>query len=81
MEFSDKDHEHVAGSEFSLYLKMTTFLPEEGEEIMYTSCSDIPYEIELSDTENFEVKERSSEFMLLIASLIELSPIKIKCFE
>ena len=68
MEFSDKDHEHVAGSTFSLYMKMTTFLPEEGEEIMYTSCSDIPYEIELSDTENFEITERSSELILLMAS-------------
>ena len=80
MEFSDKDHEHVAGSVFSLYLKMTTFLPEEGEEIMYTSCSDIPYEIELSDTENFEVTERSSEFMLPIASQIELSQISHKYY-
>ena len=67
MEFSDKDHEYTAGSTFSMYMKMTTFLPEEGEEIMYTSCADIPYEIELSDTENFEVTERSSEFMILIS--------------
>ena len=68
MEFSDKDHEHVAGSTFSMYMKMTTFLPEEGEEIMYTSCADIPYEIELSDTENFEVTERSSKFLILKTS-------------
>ena len=61
MEFSDKDHEHVAGSTFSLYMKMTTFLPEEGEEVMFTSCTDVPYEIKLSDEENFEVINRSSK--------------------
>ena len=47
-------------------LKMTTFLPEDGEEVMYTSCSDVPYEIELSDTENFEVINRSSTSFLIV---------------
>ncbi len=44
-----------------LNLKMTTFLPEEGQEIMFTNCADVPYEIKLSDEENFEVINRSSK--------------------
>jgi len=44
-----------------LNLKMTTFLPEEGQEIMFTNCADVPYEIKLSDEENFEVINRSNK--------------------
>ena len=58
-----KDHEHTAGSIFQMNLKMTTFLPDDGEEIMYTQCSDVPYEIKLSDNENFEVINRSSKYI------------------
>ena len=43
---------------------MTTFLPEEGEEVMFTNCADVPYEIKLSDEENFEVINRSSKFFI-----------------
>ena len=46
-----------------MHLKMTTFLPEDGEEIMYSSCSEVPYEIELSDPENFAVINRSSKIL------------------
>jgi hypothetical protein len=49
-------------------LKMTTFLPEDGEEIMYTSCSEVPYEIELSDPENFMIINRSSKFFFFYKS-------------
>ena len=63
MEFADSDYERIAGTQFPMHIKMTTFLPEDGEEIMYTSCSDVPYEIELSDTENFEIINRSSMFL------------------
>ena len=44
---------------------MTTFLPEEGEEVMFTNCADVPYEIKLSDEENFEVINRSSKFVFI----------------
>ena len=49
-----------------MHLKMTTFLPEEGEEVMFTNCADVPYEIKLSDEENFEVINRSSKFFLFL---------------
>ena len=49
-----------------LNLKMTTFLPEEGQEIMFTNCADVPYEIKLSDEENFEVINRSSKCLQII---------------
>ena len=62
IEFVEKESEHVTGSLVPMHLKMTTFLPEEGEEVMFTSCSDVPYEIKLSDEENFEVINRSSRF-------------------
>ena len=52
-----------------MHLKMTTFLPEEGEEVMFTNCADVPYEIKLSDEENFEVINRSSKFFFFIMSL------------
>ena len=45
---------------------MTTFLPEEGQEIMFTNCADVPYEIKLSDEENFEVINRSSKCLQII---------------
>ena len=61
IEFVEKESEHVTGSLVPMHLKMTTFLPEEGEEVMFTSCTDVPYEIKLSDEENFEVINRSSK--------------------
>jgi len=60
LEFTNQDHEYQAGNTVQIKLKMTTFLPEDGEEIMYTSCADVPYEIELSDKENFEIINRSN---------------------
>ena len=60
---------------------MTTFLPEEGQEIMFTNCADVPYEIKLSDEENFEVINRSSKCLQIIfiehANLI----LYYKCFK
>ena len=54
-----------------MHLKMTTFLPEDGEEIMYSSCSEVPYEIELSDPENFEVINRSSKILFYNVSFFK----------
>ena len=61
IEFAEKEHEVATDSIIQLHLKMTTFLPVEGQEVMFTSCSDVPYEIKLSDEENFEVINRSSK--------------------
>jgi len=40
-------------------LKFFAILPESDEEVMFSDCSDIPYDISLSDNENFEVTSRS----------------------
>ncbi len=38
---------------------MFAILPETDEEVMFTDCSDIPYEVTLSDNVNFEVEGRA----------------------
>jgi len=60
IDFVEKEIEHTTDSLIQMHLKMTTFLPEEGEEVMFTNCADVPYEIKLSDEENFEVINRSN---------------------
>ena len=66
IDFVEKEIEHTTDSLIQMHLKMTTFLPEEGEEVMFTNCADVPYEIKLSDEENFEVINRSSKFFSIL---------------
>lgn len=44
---------------FRMALKFFTLLPETNEKVMFTDCSNIPYEIKLSDEENFYVDSKS----------------------
>ena len=53
--------EYPVGTEINMDLAITTFLTGLGEEAMYTSCSGLPYEVKLSDTENFEFVKRSGK--------------------
>ena len=64
MEFINPNNEYHAGTEVPLNLRMITYLQDDEDETMYNSCSDIPYEVILSDTENFEYVKRTSKFVL-----------------
>ena len=64
MEFINPNNEYHAGTEVPLNLRMITYLQDDEDETMYNSCSDIPYEVILSDTENFEYVKRTSKFAL-----------------
>ena len=44
-------------------VRFYTLLPETNEKRMYTDCSEVPYEVKLSDSENFEVESRSSKYI------------------
>ncbi len=41
---------------------MTLLDASESDPVLYTDCSDVPYTVTLSDTKNFEVESRTSEF-------------------
>lgn len=43
----------------TMALQMYAILPDTDEEVMFTDCSDIPYEVTLSDNVNFEVEGRA----------------------
>ncbi len=43
-------------------MKFFTLLPKTNEKVMFTDCANIPYEIKLSDPENFYVDDRSREY-------------------
>ena len=47
---------------------MYAILPDTDEEVMFTDCSDIPYEVTLSDNVNFEVEGRARKFIADIDS-------------
>jgi hypothetical protein len=40
-------------------VRFSTMLPKSNEKVGYTDCSDIPYEVTLSNNEDFVVDERS----------------------
>lgn len=42
-------------------VKFYTLLPKTNEKVMFTDCSNIPYEVKLSDPENFSVEDRSRQ--------------------
>ena len=44
-------------------VKFYTLLPDTNEKRMFTDCSEVPYDIKLSDTENFEVESRSCKYL------------------
>jgi len=42
-------------------VKFFTLMPKTNEKVMFTDCSNIPYEVKLSDPENFYVEDRSRQ--------------------
>merc|ERR1712079_502016 len=40
-------------------VRFLTLLPKTNEKVLFTDCSNIPYEVKLSDPENFYVEDRS----------------------
>jgi len=42
-------------------VKFYTLMPKTNEKVMFTDCSNIPYEVKLSDPENFYVEDRSRQ--------------------
>lgn len=51
--------EFHTGGQYRGSLKFYALLPNTMEKVMFTDCSNIPYEIKLSDSENFSVEYRS----------------------
>jgi hypothetical protein len=43
-------------------LQIFAILPNSDEEVMFSDCADIPYEVTLSDNVNFEVESRARKF-------------------
>jgi hypothetical protein len=48
-------------SPHSVPLQMFAILPDTDEEVMFSDCADIPFEVTLSDNINFEVESRTRE--------------------
>jgi len=42
-------------------VKFYTLMPKTNEKVMFTDCANIPYEVKLSDPENFYVEDRSRQ--------------------
>ena len=53
--------EVATNSPHNIAIQMFAILPDSDEEVMFTDCADIPYEITLSDNINFEVESRIGE--------------------
>jgi nuclear pore complex protein Nup210 len=51
--------EFATGTPHTMALQMFAILPDSDEEILFTDCADIPYEVTLSDNINFEVTGRA----------------------
>ena len=61
MEIVTEQNQFVAPSEFHIHIQMKTLLPETGEEVIFEDCSNIQYDVQLSDDINFEVTSRASK--------------------
>ncbi len=53
---SDLQLESASHSPLTLSIRMMTHLDEESDEVMFTDCADVPYQIALSDNKNFELE-------------------------
>merc|ERR1712029_694463 len=60
MEIVTDDVQFTAPSEFQIRVQMTTLIPETGEEVIFEDCTNIQFDIQLSDDINFEVTKRAS---------------------
>jgi len=59
MEIATEAKEIIVDSIMHVHVQMTTLLPETAQEVVFTDCSRIPYDIHLSDEVNFKVVERA----------------------
>ena len=51
-------------------LQIFAILPNSDEEVLFSDCADIPYEVTLSDNINFEVESRASKCKSIYVSFI-----------
>ncbi len=63
MEIATQVVEFATHGSAKINLKMMTLLPESNKKVIFTDCSEVPYEVTLSDPENFEVEGRSSKYL------------------
>ena len=54
----DLQVETATHTPITLSIRMMTHLDDESDEVMFTDCADVPFEITLSDNKNFEVENR-----------------------
>jgi len=64
MAFRESSAEIATRSPHFVYLQFYAILPKTDEEVLFSDCADFPYDITLSDNENFEVKSRSGKCTL-----------------
>jgi len=61
LELDSNSEEFSTTGVFRGNVKFYTLMPKTNEKVMFTDCSNIPYEVKLSDPENFYVEDRSRQ--------------------
>ena len=64
MEIVTENVQFSAPSEMQLAVQMKTLLPETGEEVIFEDCTNIDFDVQLSDEINFEVTRKASELIM-----------------
>ena len=63
LELDSNSEEFSTTGVFRGNVKFYTLMPKTNEKVMFTDCSNIPYEVKLSDPENFYVEDRSRKYI------------------
>ena len=67
MEIVTENVQFSAPSEMQMAVQMKTLLPETGEEVIFEDCTNIDFDVQLSDEINFEVTRKASELIKAVS--------------